>query len=585
LGAVGLRLTLAGWVDRLAANPDSITSEYAEIIMSEVDPQSLQGKPPEQASTTEPGSNADVTQKSNMKQQPSREPKGIFVCCDGTGNEFAATNSLDGNSNVVKLYTALKLDNQQVAYYHPGVGTLGDPGKRGLARKWSVVKGLAFGSGFEDNVLDAYRYLMQHYADGDRVYIFGFSRGAYTARALAGLLHGYGLLCRGNEGHIPYAWRMYTEKTATHKKQNTHYIPPDTTFRDTFSHKNFSIHFVGLWDTVSSVGWITTPLRLLDMAENPMVQRGRHAVSIDERRCFYRDNLYGEPVKVEIPVALRGTPAGATIPEIQDVLQVWFSGVHSDVGGSYQQLQSGLANIALKWMIEETKKAGVVFDEERVGMVLGTPRPDEPTPATAALAPLYKKPTSDMVHRSLHGIWWLLELFPHRYYDKDDSSVRKRISLGAYREIPSGSLVHSSVRKRFETQADYRPMNIAIEDLVDAPAGAATPSTHDAYLRFEPKKCRRYTLRENSILVFIVTVLELGLALYLASWLLVLADIHSHPREILTFAWKEWPVVERFVMCHWFSKLGHVAVFLWTLLLAAVVVLIGRLISFARSRV
>jgi len=90
--------------------------------MSEVDPQSLQGKPPEEASTTEPRSNADVTQKSNMKQQTTREPKGIFVCCDGTGNEFAAKNSLDGNSNVVKLYTALKLDNSLLPSWgwHPG---------------------------------------------------------------------------------------------------------------------------------------------------------------------------------------------------------------------------------------------------------------------------------------------------------------------------------------------------------------------------------------------------------------------------------------------------------------------------------
>lgn len=109
-------------------------------------------------------------------------------------------------------------------------------------------------------------------------------------------------------------------------------------------------------------------------------------------------------------------------------------------------------------------------------------------------------------------------------------------------------------------------------------------SSHDAYLRFEPKKCREYALRENSVVVFIVTALQLGLAFYLASWLIVLADLHSHPRVVLTFAWKQWPVVEQFVMSHWFSNLGQVAVFLRTALFAAVVVLTGRLISFARSR-
>src|SRR6202012_2654787 len=89
---------------------------------------------------------------------------------------------------------------------------MGDPTIRWrIPRWWSMVKGLAFGSGFQANVLDAYRYLMEVYNDGDEIYLFGFSRGAYTARAVAGMLHGYGLLCRGNEGHILYAWKMFCE--------------------------------------------------------------------------------------------------------------------------------------------------------------------------------------------------------------------------------------------------------------------------------------------------------------------------------------------------------------------------------------
>ena len=94
---------------------------------------------------------------------------------------------------------------------------MGAPNARNrLERKWSVLKGLAFGAGFRDNVFDAYRFLMDNYDDNggdpDHVYLFGFSRGAYTIRALSGLLHGYGLLCRGNEGHLPYAWRMFTDQ-------------------------------------------------------------------------------------------------------------------------------------------------------------------------------------------------------------------------------------------------------------------------------------------------------------------------------------------------------------------------------------
>src|ERR1700712_5949073 len=82
--------------------------------------------------------------------------KKIVICCDGTGNEFG-----DTNSNVVRLYTALKIDNTQVGYYHPGVGTMGNPAVQGSVFRWfSKVGGLAFGTGFKDNVLDAYRYLM-----------------------------------------------------------------------------------------------------------------------------------------------------------------------------------------------------------------------------------------------------------------------------------------------------------------------------------------------------------------------------------------------------------------------------------------
>ncbi|MFY9682035.1 MAG: DUF2235 domain-containing protein [Candidatus Sulfotelmatobacter sp.] len=105
--------------------------------------------------------------------------KNIVICCDGTGNEFG-----DHNSNVVKLYSTLIIDGKrQVGYYHPGVGTMGAPSAHNkISEAWSVVMGLAFGAGLLANVGDAYRYLMNVYEDGDHVYLFGFSRGAYTVR-------------------------------------------------------------------------------------------------------------------------------------------------------------------------------------------------------------------------------------------------------------------------------------------------------------------------------------------------------------------------------------------------------------------
>ena len=107
-------------------------------------------------------------------------PKKVVICCDGTGNEFGGQNS-----NVVKLYGCLIVDGkQQIAYYHPGVGTMGAPAASNrISKAWSVVAGLAFGAGLLDNVMDAYRYLMEVFEDGDQIFLFGFSRGAFTIRA------------------------------------------------------------------------------------------------------------------------------------------------------------------------------------------------------------------------------------------------------------------------------------------------------------------------------------------------------------------------------------------------------------------
>src|SRR3954464_5579096 len=133
-------------------------------------------------------------------------PKNIVICIDGTGNEFGATNS-----NVVKLYSVLNLDaNSQIAYYHPGLGTLGSPNAlTKLTRWWTKMLGLAFGYGLSAILTDTYTFLMENFEAGDKVYLFGFSRGAYSCRALAAMLHMFGLVRRGNEPLIPYVIRMF----------------------------------------------------------------------------------------------------------------------------------------------------------------------------------------------------------------------------------------------------------------------------------------------------------------------------------------------------------------------------------------
>jgi len=493
--------------------------------------------------------------------------KKIVLCCDGTGNEFGAPNpspddkDAGQNSNVVKLYTTLQIDNDQVGYYHPGVGTMGAPtATHWWSREWSQIKGLAFGSGFRDNVLDAYRYLMEVYNDNggdgnqDEVYIFGFSRGSYTARALAGFLHGYGLLCRGNEGHIAYAWRMYV---AQHDDRRRHTVEPDTAFKDTFSHKNFKIQFVGVWDTVSSVGWISSPLRLFNLAENDTILRGRHAISIDEHRCFFQDNLWGDPV------------------EGQDLVQAWFAGVHSDIGGSYSQPEAGLSYITLHWMLSEVglppdadgkypDTPGIRLNKAHLDLVLGTMPNPIVDPELLCMPPVSSKP-----HNSLTWKWWILEILPHLYYDKDDRKEKRRIPLGLrLRQLPARSLVHESVARLMDAkEPKYKPRNVSRAELVrreDDPAPVCADGTQ--YYRFEPKSRRPnniiFSFLDRFVVTSLFTIFDIVILLPALIWivlavavlLFVVATKLLHALWLLALRWV--PLLAH-VLAHWLGLLAE----------------------------
>jgi uncharacterized protein (DUF2235 family) len=342
------------------------------------------------------------------------------ICCDGTGNGF---DRVLEESNVAKLYSSMEINAEQIGYYHPGVGTMGSANSRNsLEREWSRIKGLAFGAGLLENVGDAYRYLMDNYVDGDEIYLFGFSRGAFTVRALASLIHVFGLLCPGNHQAIPYILAMYSKRSRAAKHRNRTF-PPDEAFKWQFSHAHpVHIAFCGLWDTVSSYGWAYDPVQLPFLGCNPIIDKGRHAISIHERRCYYQDNLWGQPA------------------EGQDFRQVWFSGVHSDVGGSYDEGKSGLSKIALEWMMIEAARAGLMLNDVKAKAVLGRcsiyPKIDQ--------LPQYATPDCNAdLHQSLKGSWWLLELLPQR-----DPHVGRKgwiIPRGRYREIPPGSYIHESV--------------------------------------------------------------------------------------------------------------------------------------------
>ncbi len=410
-----------------------------------------------------------------------KKPKNIVICCDGTGNQFGTANS-----NVVKIYTCLhvggerehhgKLLKEQVAYYHPGVGTMGAPNRTTkLGRAWSQVKGLAFGSGFNDNIADAYRFLMGNYADGDHIFLFGFSRGGYTVRALAGLLNMYGLLCQGNEGHLPYALRSYSEKSKDAFRRNLKQMPQNDdadAFKATFS-REVAIHFAGIWDAVSSVGWVYDPVKLLFDAKNPIYRTGRHAVSISERRCYFQNNLWGEPL-----------PG-------QDIVQAWFSGVHSDVGGGYAQSECAPSIDALKWILAEAEAAGLSTYPEKRNAVFGIPSHPFEDLAKYYVAP----PPFTRLNESLTWKWWPLELLPHLYFD---AYGRKHLQIEPWphrREIPYGSLIHPSVKHWLAH--NYTPKNLDATALVAYPEapreqlakdGIAGRSDLEDYFVYAPKQ-------------------------------------------------------------------------------------------------
>ncbi len=348
--------------------------------------------------------------------------KNIAICCDGTGNQFG-----EQNSNVVKLYQTLVCNASQIAYYHPGVGTMGSRNAlTRIGKLWTRVIGLAFGYGISDNIADAYQFLMRAFEPGDQVYVFGFSRGAYTARALCGMLHVVGLLTEGNEGLIPYAIRMIKRKKIDFE------VAAD--FKKTFS-RDCKPHFVGVWDTVSSVGWIYNAVHFpfTRATKNPDLHIARHAVSIDERRAFFRENLFGAPHDPR-----------------QDILEVWFAGVHSDVGGSYPESESQLSKIALEWMLGEAEFAGLKVDPYRKTDILG--KPPKPDPST------------EIKHESLHGWWWIAELWPKVVHVQTPQGTWKKsigVNFARRRRISPDSLVHESVEQRLTSaRLAYKPSNL-----------------------------------------------------------------------------------------------------------------------------
>ncbi|POY36334.1 hypothetical protein C3K47_11340 [Solitalea longa] len=279
--------------------------------------------------------------------------KRIIICCDGTWNEPGTVDKGEAvRTNVQKIYESVAQHDDsgiaQLKYYISGVGTSG----------WLVNKimGGATGEGIDNNIKEAYKFLIGNYEKGDEIYLFGFSRGAYTARSLAGLVRNSGVLKPEYFNKVDEAYKLYRSKS---KKKD-----PDSEdavfFKNNFCIEEPFIKFIGIWDTVGALGvplylfkWFNRKLEFHDVTLSSKVLFAYHALAIDERRKAFAPTLWEQSKTVA------NDPSHP-----QKLEQVWFPGVHSNVGGGYKE--SGLSDITLKWMIEKAKGATLSFNEQYI---------------------------------------------------------------------------------------------------------------------------------------------------------------------------------------------------------------------------
>jgi uncharacterized protein (DUF2235 family) len=395
-------------------------------------------------------------------------PKNIVLCCDGTGNEVEANLS-----NVLKLFRIVRKNEEQVVFYHPGVGTISD------SERWSRLKsdalgvwGLLTGYGLDEDVLSAYRFLVDTYSDHDNIYLFGFSRGAYTMRVLAGFLRLIGLLDRPQRDLAAYALTAY--KRAAEEGD----FEIGWRFERVIGTRPVPIKFIGVWDTVSSV-IVPRPDRLYLPSlqtlpytrTNSHVEIFRQAIAIDERRRMFRINRWTEPQQYQ------PNPFNEGSAKPQDIKQVWFAGVHADIGGGYSETESGPAKYPLGWLIDEAHQHGLQINRSMYNhLVLGQERQGStrtyiPPSFTATL------------HNSMTIGWKPLEIIPKsvrwRDWPRRHSLLGWYLALCEPRRIDDGSRIHYSVFERFDADPTYRPPNLPPSECVqiEGPALSGALST------------------------------------------------------------------------------------------------------------
>jgi uncharacterized protein (DUF2235 family) len=334
--------------------------------------------------------------------------KRIAIFCDGTWNTpDEQEKGKPCRTNVVKLAKALSAKSSdgtvQKLYYDLGIGAEGNKLKRAFDG--------ATGTGISENILQAYTFVMNNYEIGDELFLFGFSRGAFTVRSLSGLIRNSGILHVKNADKTGKAYELYRSRHPTFHPKSEEAI----LFRKTYAVEEVTpIKFIGVWDTVGALG---NPLFLHgvvsgrnefhDTELSSTVQNAFHALAIDEKRKNFQAALWYQKKHVEG----------------QKLEQVWFPGVHSDIGGGYPE--TALSDISLQWMMEKATGCQLSFDLEGL-------HPD----------------AMGLKHESM------------KWYYKLGGVYHRPIGLADPDKGKTYETLHPSVNIRYDSDPSYRPENL-----------------------------------------------------------------------------------------------------------------------------
>ena len=352
--------------------------------------------------------------------------KRIVLLFDGTWNEpdddtnvrrcyrLLKGSELSGKVQIKQLQAQSSDKPSQIAYYYSGVGT-----------NWMKFTGGAFGNGLSENVLAGYEDLCKVYEPGDQIFLLGFSRGAYTARSLAGLIRKCGVLIAPDDALIQQAYQLYKSRDPA--------LHPDARepsgFRDAFAHADPQIEFIGVWDTVGALGIPTSntwfpgsrgKYQFHDVELSGIVRKAYHAVAIDEHREDYQPTMWARIAKGDDPAVKQ------VVKDNQTIEQRWFIGAHSNVGGGYRN--DPLSSIPLHWLCQKAQECGLVFES------VPLPQPQ------AHLAPI-----TDSYAKFMKGIYKLFKR-GRRYARIHGAGISESID--------------ESVWRRWAAIPDYRPRSL-----------------------------------------------------------------------------------------------------------------------------